>query len=732
MCRAFGLLLCCAALALAPAADARSKGNRLLRISTPSSTVQVPAHPFVNVIVRFGTDEGTPDPSTFRAKLAGVNITPLFDQVVENGTIVGMRASIGPALLIVGSGKHRANTLRLEVRGKIGKHRVRDVDRLRFAAIDVPDEPPVARALSSSEIILPGIPQQFDATQSHDPESDLLTYRWDFGDGTTSAETRPVHIFGAATTETTVVTLTVSDEQLDGSDQLSMVSVPPLQPGRTPGIIAIGATASLEFGAVPLGSNGTRSFTIGNNDNAPTSELHVRLGTTTPAFTLSDDDIDLGPGESANVDLLFTPTADGHQSSVVTLVASAQNRTVLHMLSHGFGGAAPGWGPLPVADPLFYTTALGTNAILPGGAAITLDDSVHGCVGGSGTQDYCLTDADCAPNGGTCPASGSCLGGDRAGQGCASQAECPRGRCSASQPFLPIDLCGDGAGGVVMLSDEGTFTDNSGGDVDFSETLMHLSLDANGNRTGATILARISESTTQLACDAIPPSQGGQAYIAEYRAVTGPDSCFRDAREALVARRKTNGSDNTLMSRIDAAENLPDCEDYDPVTDLHVTPDGDAWFASLPNTGLWRIRSSPLLIVPNFDDFFALHPDGSVVVVRATDVGPTGVLRVYKISPDLVAASGAPNLTDLNPCGSAEVPNNGGHTLIDTTYAVDRKAPGSFDGTILVSFITSGAPRALAAPVAVRGTFAFDSPAGSDRCPTIGIVNLDFLDDLSF
>src|SRR5262245_18313981 len=105
--RAFGLVLCCVALAVGSLADARGKGDRLLRLAAPASPTQLHAHPFVNVIVRFWTDAGVPDPSTFRAKLAGVNITPLFDQIVENGAIVGMRASIGPALLIVGNGRHR-------------------------------------------------------------------------------------------------------------------------------------------------------------------------------------------------------------------------------------------------------------------------------------------------------------------------------------------------------------------------------------------------------------------------------------------------------------------------------------------------------------------------------------------------------------------------------------------------------------------------------------------------
>jgi len=161
-----------------------------------------------------------------------------------------------------------------------------------------------------------------------------------------------------------------------------------------------------------------------------------------------------------------------------------------------------------------------------------------------------------------------------------------------------------------------------------------------------------------MACDGVPAASGGQIYIAEYRAVSGPPDCFRDAKEALVARRKGTGAETVLVDRIDAAEGLAPCDDYDPADDLQVTRDGAAVFVALPG-GIYRIRPTTLLMTPDIDDVFQVHPDGSVLVVTATDQGPTGLLRLYKVSPG-VAINGAPHLDELTPCATIEVPNNRG------------------------------------------------------------------------
>jgi hypothetical protein len=740
------VLVACAGLLVAPAAAAQKRSNQLLRVIAPAGRGRVAAHPFVNVIARFGTGTVTADPSTFRARLGGVNVTPLFDPIVEGGAVVGMRAALGPALLNVDT--HRGNRLRVEVRGTGGKGHthLHDVDRIRFRASDAVDQAPVARALTPSDVILDRIPLQLDGSKSHDPESDVLTYLWDFGDGTTSTDPQPVHVFAATTADVTV-RLTVSDGQLDSTDVLTMLAVPNLDPGRTPGVLRVEGDAALEFAGVALGAASTRTFTVHNVDKTPTSQLRVRLGKNGDAFALGTMDLDLGPDEKASVDFGFTPTAPGHQSAEITLVASSSNQQSLHLLAHGFGGVAPGTGPIAAAATVFYNTATsGTFGIRPDGTRLLANNNVHTCVvpqNGPGTGDLCVVDADCAANQGTCQQTSTCPRGDRAGQPCSTASDCPGSYCPSEVSFDPVDMCGDGEGGLYLMSDEGTYTDPSPpaiGDGELEASILHLTFDAAGNRTGAQIVHHVPVSTTQLACDGLPAAAGGQIYIAEYRALSEPANCFRDAKEVLLAERKNSGTNTILVDRIDTAEGLGPCDDYDPSDDLEVTRDGSAAFVALPG-GIYRIRPTVLLMTPDVDDVFGVHADGSVLVVTSADQGTTGLIRLYKISPTL-ASAGAPHLNELTPCATIEVPNNRGpgapaRVTTFVSFAVGPASAGSLDATVLVSFfsnigISSGMNALLQAPLRVQGMYAISAPAGSDTCTVLGLVNLEPLDQLTF
>ncbi len=740
--RALCLLLCCAVLSPAPVSAARKRFNQLLRVTEPAGRKVASAHPFVNVVVHFGSgQEGTVDPSSFKARLGGVNVTPLFQPTTENGVVTGMRAALGPALLAPGT--RRSNRLRMQVRGRSPKGRpIHDADLLRFRSADMPDQAPVAHArlTNASDVLISDVPLQLDGSGSDDPEGDLLSYHWDFGDGSTSEEESPTHVFSPSANDVTI-RLTVSDGQLDGHDRMTLLAVPTVPPGRTPGKLFVEAPAPLEFATVPLGQTSTLTFTVHNADDAtPTSDLIAHLGVNGAGFALAPDRLDLGPGESAPVTLTVTPTAAGHQTAEITVVASASNLTSVHFLSHAYGGAAPGTGPLPTAEPVFFNALTGgSGAVFPDGTRVATDTNVHTCLtpqNGPGFGDYCLTDADCAANNGTCALTGTCIRGDRAGMPCATPNDCPNGFCPSALPFDPVKMCGDGQGGLYMASDSGTYTDPRLNPTDdLTGTLMHVSYDGAGNRIGAEIVERTTDGTTQVACDKIPPAAGGQIYIAEDLAYSPAPSCFRDMREALIAKRKSNGTETVLVFRIDAAEGLDPCnDDFDPVDDLEAARDGSSVFAAMP-AGIFRLRPTFLLMTPDVDDIFQVHPDGSVLAVTSADQGPSGLLRLYKISVDQ-AINGAPHLSDITPCATLEVPNNRGASALRVTtfisFASGPVAPGSGDATVLLSFLSGGGSDALSPTLRVRGTVAISSPAGSPTCNVIGLVNLDPLDQLTF
>jgi len=72
-------------------------------------------------------------------------------------------------------------------------------------------EPPVAVASSDVTKGKAPLAVQFDSTGSSDPDGSALVYAWDFGDGSTSQEPNPSHIYGVP--GVFVATLTVHDDQ---------------------------------------------------------------------------------------------------------------------------------------------------------------------------------------------------------------------------------------------------------------------------------------------------------------------------------------------------------------------------------------------------------------------------------------------------------------------------------------------------------------------------------------
>src|SRR5262249_4724459 len=277
---------------------------------------------------------------------------------------------------------------------------------------------------------------------------------------------------------------------------------------------------------------------------------------------------------------------------------------------------------------------------LPDGTPIAPDTSVRACAvpgGGPGTGDTCVVDADCAPNGGICP-------------------------LSPSSPFDLAELCSGGAGGLYLLSTDGTFTDPapSPTDAERSETILGMTLDGGGNAIGRSILDRTTSETNHLACDAISASGGGHVYIAEHHQVPDNGNCFRSDKESLVSVRKSDGTTQTGLDRIDAAEGLSDCaDDIDSTTHLEVSTDGTQAFASFDTGGLWRLTPKPLQFLDGSyqEDVFRLHPDGSVLFATIADGATTATVHLFKVSAAQVAANPL-HEPGLAPCGTFQLPDN--------------------------------------------------------------------------
>jgi PKD repeat protein len=729
----------------ATAGRKRRQNDALLQVVTPlkGKRENAVAHPHVNVLVVLGAgfDDIEADPATFRAKLGREDITDLFEPLAPGeipGT-TGFRARLDPIRLKIDKGK---NKLKVQVRsvpfprGRRTKT-FRDKDKVKFRAESGPNQAPTAFAAADSDLIIHGIPIQFDGSGSLDPDQDGLEFLWDFGDGTTSDEPRPVHTYEALGPGDVTVTLTVTDGVESAVDEVLLSARPPVDPDRTEGLLDVGASAALEFGVVELGGDATRTFTVRNVDATATSQLKVVIDTTNPAFTIDPTTLDLGPSESADVSVTFAPGAEGHADARISLVASAAAPSAVSMIAHGYAGTGNGTGPTMAANPLYFksfdsgTLADLFTGVFPDGRRVSIDEGIGGCnTPGSGIGDACFEDADCAVHGGTC--GGTCEGGSNDGQACVLTTECPGGNCFPAISLFAEDLCGDGDGNLLVLSDDGTFTDpNQNALTERSVTLLRISFDAQGNVQERKILRRLNGETLDIACDG---AGGGNVYTPEYFDVDD-DVCFRIEKQVLTQIRKTNGVASVVLPRLDAVQGIDNCDDLEDNADaIAVSRNGQTIFANFLDGGIWRAVPSPRAFLTNvFDsEIVEIHPDGSVLYAVASNLGTVGLINLYKVTATQVA-TGPVSINAIQPCASIEVPTNGGGLFV-TGMAAGGAQGNAQDGVAYVAFRALGgaANDVLDPPLFIRGTAAFTSPEDQASCAPVGLIALESFELVSF
>lgn len=91
------------------------------------------------------------------------------------------------------------------------------------ATIGVGNQAPVANANGSYNGTV-GIPVAFDSAGSADPDGTIVSYQWDFGDGTSAAEANPSHTYAVSGSYNVILTVTDDNGAVDSGSTTASIS----------------------------------------------------------------------------------------------------------------------------------------------------------------------------------------------------------------------------------------------------------------------------------------------------------------------------------------------------------------------------------------------------------------------------------------------------------------------------------------------------------------------------
>ena len=191
------------------------------------------------------------------------------------------------------------------------------------AVIESGDHPPTA-VLEAPPSGLEGSTLHFDAGKSSDPDGDVLSYRWDFGDGFTSTEVKPGHTY--ADNGSYTVTLTVTDPVGAEDLQTGTVMITNVAPSVKSLTVSTALSGETVFATASFGDPGQndRPWTYvfdwgaGSISNGSTSDQNMSVGssrsflaggTYTASFRVTDKDGASSALRSATFNVQRIPTA---------------------------------------------------------------------------------------------------------------------------------------------------------------------------------------------------------------------------------------------------------------------------------------------------------------------------------------------------------------------------------------------------------------------------------------
>ncbi|ADV51011.1 PKD domain containing protein [Cellulophaga algicola DSM 14237] len=215
--------------------------------------------------------------------------------------------------------------------------------------VTVPSANQAPTAIATSDVTsgVPSLDVQFTGDTSTDPDAgDVLTYAWNFGDGSTATTANPSHTFTTAGTYT--VTLTVTDDRTPALNSTDTITIIVTDANQAPTAIA---TSDVTSGEVSLdvqftgdtstdpdtGDTLTYAWNFGDGTTATTanpSHTFTTAGTYTVTLTVTDD----GTPALSSSEVTITITVNAPANQTPTAIATSDVTSGVPSLDVQFTG----------------------------------------------------------------------------------------------------------------------------------------------------------------------------------------------------------------------------------------------------------------------------------------------------------------------------------------------------------------------------------------------------------
>ena len=179
-----------------------------------------------------------------------------------------------------------------------------------------------------------GQPVSFSSAGSMDTDGSIVSFLWDFGDGTSGTAANPTHTYTVASKYT--VYLTVMDDVGDtGSSNTTATITPPAT--NDPDINL--NTVDLKFGQVEVGTTESRTASV---ENTGTQMLDITAvmpcsGNSTE-YSWSPSSFSVSPGASQTVTVKYSPVDDNQDVGCIEIANNDpdENPALLNLLGSGY------------------------------------------------------------------------------------------------------------------------------------------------------------------------------------------------------------------------------------------------------------------------------------------------------------------------------------------------------------------------------------------------------------